>query len=108
MLIAQNFDTIQGSAMPGFKFAGLNGNIGNIISTLLPYLFTISGIILLLYLIYGGFQLMLSRGDPKGMQAAQAKITTAIVGFLIIFIAYWLVQLLGKVLGLTQIGDIFK
>jgi len=82
--------------------------IGDIVSALLPYLFTISGIILLLYLIYGGFQYMLSRGDPKAMQAAQGKITTAIVGFVIVFIAYWLVQLLGKVLGLTQIGDIFK
>ncbi len=107
MLLAQDFSEIQKKALPGFKFTGESGNIGNIISTLLPYLFTISGIILLLYLIYGGLQLMLSRGDPKGVQAAQGKITTAIIGFIIIFIAYWLVQLLGKVLGLTQIGGIF-
>jgi hypothetical protein len=107
MLLAQDFDAIQSSAMPEFKFTGESGKIGNIITNLLPYLFTVAGVILLLYLIYGGFQLMLSRGDPKGMQAAQGKITSAIIGFIIIFIAYWLVQLLGKVLGLTQIGGIF-
>lgn len=107
MLLAQNFEEIQKNAMPEFEFAGNNGKIGNIVSALLPYLFSISGIILLLYLIYGGFQLMLSRGDPKAMQSAQAKITNAIVGFVIIFLAYWLVQLLGKVLGLDKIGNIF-
>ena len=107
MLLAQNFEEIQQEATGGnFKFFTSEG-IGPIITKLLPYLFTISGIILLLYLIYGGFQLMLSRGDPKAMQSAQAKITNAIVGFIIIFIAYWLVQLLGSVLGLSKIGDIF-
>lgn len=82
--------------------------IGDIVSALLPYIFTISGIILLLYLIYGGFQYMMSRGDPKAMQAAQGKITTAIIGFVIVFIAYWLVQLLGRILGIEIISSIFS
>jgi hypothetical protein len=107
MLLAQDFSKIQYEATGGdFKFSTSAG-IGPIISALLPYLFAISGIILLLYLIYGGFQMMLSRGDPKAVQSAQAKITSAIVGFIIIFIAYWLVQLLARVLGLSQIKGIF-
>lgn len=107
MLIAQDFAEIQYKATgDSFKFFTSEG-VGPIISKLLPYLFTISGIILLLYLIYGGIQYMLSRGDPKGMQAAQGRITTAIIGFIIIFISFWLVQLLGRVLGLTKIGNIF-
>ncbi len=87
------------------KFAG--GGIGNIISGLLPYVFSAAGIILLLYLIYGGISLMLSQGDPKAMQAAQAKITNAIIGFVIVFIAYWLVQIIASIFGLTEIKNIF-
>jgi hypothetical protein len=52
-------------------------NIGDVVSAVLPYLFAGAGLILLLYLIFGGLSLMLSRGDPKAVQAAKDKITTA-------------------------------
>jgi hypothetical protein len=90
----------------GLNFAG--GNIGDIVSELVKYLFPLAGILLLLYLIFGGFQLMLSRGDPKAAQSAQGKITNALVGFIIVFAAYWIVQIVGKILGIEAITTIFK
>jgi len=105
MEIAQvNYGDIENSV--GFKFAG--GNLGSIISELTQnYILTIAGIILLLYLIYGGFQFLTSGGDPKKAQEAQSKITQAIIGFVIIFAAYWIVQIVANVLGLEKIKDIF-
>jgi uncharacterized membrane protein len=91
---------------PTFNFAG--ENLGDIISALLPYLFTAAGIGLLIYLILGGISMMLSRGDPKALEAAKAKITGALTGFIILFVSYWIVQIIGQVLGLTTIQDIFK
>lgn len=85
-----------------------NLSLGSIISSVLPYIFTIAGILLLVYLIFGGFQLMLSRGDPKAAQSAKSHITNALIGFIIIFIAFWVVQLFGQVLGLTKITGIFN
>jgi hypothetical protein len=52
--------------------------------------------------------MMLSRGDPKAMQAAQSQITNALIGFVIVFFAFTLVALIGKVLGITVFGSIFK
>ncbi|HEX6977127.1 MAG TPA: hypothetical protein VF185_02080 [Patescibacteria group bacterium] len=83
-------------------------SIGDLISRLLPYLFTIAGLVLLLYLIFGGLQLMLSGGDPKGAASAKAHITNALIGFVIIFIAFWAVQIFGAVLGLKGITAIFR
>lgn len=85
-----------------------SANLGEIISGLLPYLFTGAGLLLLLYLIYGGLQLMLSRGDPKAVESAKGKITGALIGFIIVFAAYWLVQIIASILGLKNILDIFK
>ncbi len=82
-------------------------SFGSIISNLLPYIFTIAGILLLIYLIFGGFQLMLSRGDPKAAQSARSHITNALIGFIIIFIAFWVVQIFGRIFGLQGILDIF-
>src|SRR5260221_11124427 len=88
--------------------AGGNTTIGDIISKAIPLIFIIAGMLLLVYLIFGGIQLMLSGGDPKNAQAAKSHITNALVGFIIIFIAFWIVQLFGLVLGLKGISTIFK
>lgn len=90
---------------------GLNQNLnslGRIISTVIPYLFGGAGLLLLLYLIWGGFGYMLSGGDPKAAEGAKQKITNALVGFVIIFVAYWLVQILGTVFGISQFGEVFR
>jgi len=107
MKLAQNLEEIQSKAFPKFAFSGEQGNIGSIVSGFLNYLFPLAGILLLLYLIFGGFGLMTSGGDPKAVQSAKSKITNALVGFLIIFAAYWIVQILGTVLGIEAITNIF-
>jgi uncharacterized membrane protein len=89
-----------------FKFAGQP--IGKIVSESLGYVFAIAGFMLLIYLILGGFGYMTSAGDPKKAQEAKSKITSALIGFLIVFIAYWLTRLIGLVFGVTGISDIFK
>lgn len=105
-----DLNTVQQKAFPSSppEFGVGTTTIGTIISAIIPWIFTIAGMLLLVYLIFGGFQLMTSGGDPKGAGAAKSHITNALVGFIIIFIAYWVVQLFGQVLGLTGIQNIFK
>lgn len=104
-MLAQNLDDIQKEAMPAFKFSG--GKIADIISAALPYVFAVAGLLLLLYLIFGGFGLLTSAGEPKKIQEAQGKITNALIGFVIIFVAYWLVKIVGTILGIEAFGEIF-
>jgi hypothetical protein len=77
--------------------------IGGIISILLPYIFVLAGLALLLMLIFGGFQLMTSAGNPKGMESGKNKVMYALVGFLIIFASFWLVKIFQVILGLPVI-----
>lgn len=102
------FDVLWEETRKKIGFTLPTDSIGSIISKIIPLIFTISGILLLIFLIIGGLQFMLSGGDPKKAQAAQGKITTAIIGFFIIFVSYWIVQLLGKILGIATITNIFK
>lgn len=76
------------------------GTLADVINKLLPILFSIAGLILFFYLISGGFDLLLSGGDPKKAESAKGKITNAVVGFIIIFIAWWLTQILAKIFAL--------
>lgn len=98
-----DFNALRGVFPSGSLPAKENLSIGDIISALLPYLFVLAGLGLLVYLILGGFQLMASGGDPKAVDSAKGKITGAVIGFLIIFIAYWLVQILQVIFGLPKV-----
>jgi hypothetical protein len=85
-----------------------NATIGELVGALLPYIFAGAGLLLLLFLVIGGLSLMLSRGDPKAVQSAKDKITGALIGFIIVFASYWIVQIVGRILGIEEITNTFR
>jgi len=87
-----------------FKFAGEAGKLGNVLSSLLTYVFPIAGLILLVMLILGGFELLTSGGNPDTVKAGQGKVVSALIGFLIVFVAWWLMQIIETVLGFKILG----
>ncbi|MDD3532381.1 MAG: hypothetical protein PHW57_03590 [Candidatus Shapirobacteria bacterium] len=79
-------------------------SISDIVSQALAYVFPIAGILVFIYLLYGGLNLMLAAGNEEGIREGKAKITNALVGFLIIFAAYWVVQALEIALGVNLLN----
>lgn len=75
-----------------------------IISYLLPFLFTLAGLILFVMIIWGGFEMLTGAADPKKQEAGKQRITAGIIGFLIIFASYWLAQLLQTIFGISILG----
>lgn len=108
MLLAQSFDAIQAKGLPGNNIPTGSGAFGKLIIVILPYIYYGAGIVLLVYMVMGGLQLMTSRGDPKGVQAAQTKITNGLIGFVVILFSTIIVSVIGNVFGITIFRDIFK
>ena len=106
-MLAQNFEAIEAIGIPGLKISTFRGSSpSEIITVLLPYIFGIAGILLLLNLIASGFKMMMSKGDPKALQGAQAKLTTSAIGILILFTSFWIVQLVLQFFGISFGGDV--
>ena len=109
-LLAQNapdFNAIQSKAGISLPFS----DVGGLITLALKYIFTFAGIALLVYFIFGGFHLFTSGGDQRKIAEGQAAITNALLGFLIVFVAFWIVQLFGNLLGLQPLigsGGLFQ
>lgn len=82
-------------------------NLGAVITRAIPFIFVFAGIALLAMIIIGGFSLLSGAGDPKKIEAGKQRITYAIVGFLIVFLAYWLVQLVALIFGIDEIKGMF-
>lgn len=83
------------------------GNIGAVLNQAIPFIFAFAGIGLLLMLLSAGFNFLTSAGDPKKLEAGKQRLTNAIVGFLIIFVAYWAVQMAGVIFGIKEIQETF-
>jgi hypothetical protein len=77
--------------------------LGDVISNLLNYVYPLAGLILFGMLLMGGFDLLTSAGNPEKVKAGQGKITSALIGFLIIFLSYWIIQILQIILGMGSI-----
>jgi hypothetical protein len=75
-------------------------NLASIVSAALPLIYAIAGLLLFAYLVWGGFNYLTSMGDPKKAESGKGKITNAIIGFVIIFVAYWLVQIVDYIFRL--------
>ena len=100
-VFAQDFNLPDYAEVPeleSFKFA--EDDLGAIISALLPFLFVLAGLGIFGALIYSGFQLMTSGGDPKKTEQAKGCLTSAIIGGVIIFTSYWLIKIIQHLFGL--------
>jgi hypothetical protein len=76
-------------------------DLGSLITALLPYVFVFAGLILLFVIISAGFTLFTSAGNPEKSKKAGQQLTAGVIGFFIIFLAYWIIQLLEGIFGLS-------
>jgi hypothetical protein len=83
---------------PNGQFAALCSlsavNFGNIVGSLIQLIFVISVVVALLYLIYGGFRWLISTGDKGKVGEAREHIIAAIIGLVIIFLAYFIINII--------------
>lgn len=92
-------DIAQGLQLPGVspieppaKLRDDLTTLPGLISALLPIIFTVAGLILFAMLLWGGYDLLLSGGDSAKATSAKGKITTAFIGFIIVFFSFWITR----------------
>jgi len=105
-LTAINFNQIEngwlkdpGIGFPSLKFSTAN-NLIDLITAMIPYTYLIAGIITFVILILGGFELLTSNGNQETVKKATGRITSALIGFVIVFISYWLIRIVEIILGI--------
>ncbi|MFZ2199714.1 MAG: hypothetical protein WAV40_02920 [Microgenomates group bacterium] len=85
-----NFTDLNGAI--GLKYG--TESIGEIINNFLPAMLTIAGLILFAMLVSGGFTMLAGAADKEAQEHGKKQITSAFIGFFIIFLAYWIAQIL--------------
>lgn len=80
--------------------------IAELLGTILNLAFMIGGLILLIMIIVSGIQWMTAGGNKESMVSAQGRLTSAIIGFVILASAYAIVSLIAHVLNVGFLKDL--
>jgi hypothetical protein len=76
-------------------------NAGTLIANAITGVLVIAAVIALFFLVWGGIKWILSGGDKAKVEAARGTIIAAIVGLVITFLAYFILNLVLSLFGLS-------
>lgn len=68
-----------------------------LVNLIVRNVFVIAGIVIFLLIFYAGFKFI--QDDTKGKEEAQKIITAAVVGIVVMFSAYWVLQIIKVLTG---------
>ena len=76
--------------------------IGDLVSVGLGIAFVVAGIVLLVSFIIAGIGLISGAGqeNPEKLEKGKQALTSTVIGFVVVFTAYWIVKLIEQVTGL--------
>lgn len=82
-------------------------NISRFVAAISSGAISIAGVILLFLLVGGGIAMISGAGknDPQTVQKGKLAATSALIGFIVVFSAYWIVKLIESITGLDLIGQ---
>lgn len=75
--------------------------IGGLINNVLPNIYVAAGLLLFFMIVIGGFTIIMNANDSHKMEEGKKTITTAIIGLLVLFGSYWMIQIIQVVTGVA-------
>ena len=82
---------------------GQDVTLGDLVSVLLSNAVALAGIIVFILFILGGIGVLVGAGrdDPQATAKGKQAVTAAVIGFIIIFATYWIIQIIEEITGVS-------
>ena len=86
----------------GIAGKGAYQSLGGFISAILPNIYVVAGIIAFVLVLVAGLMFIINAGKGQSEQAKkwQGTLTASIAGLLIIFLSYWIIQIIEVLTGI--------
>lgn len=95
--LSPNFDDVKKECVIQFSFTE-PADYARVLLAIFEILLRVGGIAAVLFIVYGGFQYIISTGEPDKTAAARTTIINAVVGMFIAMLATVIVNLIGRTL----------
>lgn len=83
-----------------------NASPAHALASIITAVFVIALVLALAYLIYGGIRWVLSQGDKTKVDAARQHIIAALVGLIIVFLSYFLLNIIAQMFFQTNLASL--
>lgn len=84
----------------GRGISGEYQTFGQLISNILPNIFIAAGLLVFFLILLGGAMIVFNASNPDKQQDGRTIITTAIIGLLVLFGAFWIIQIVQILTGI--------
>lgn len=75
------------------------GSLASIFSNIMQAVVALSGVVLFIMLVIGGFNFLLSGGDQKKLEKAKGTVSNAIIGLVVLVCAYLILLIIKTFTG---------
>lgn len=91
----------------GSRF-GVYLGVGDLVSLIVSNAMVIAGVIVVFLFVAGGIMVVAGAGEgnPQSTAKGKAAVTSAMVGFLIVFTSYWIVRIIEQLTGLQILNPV--
>lgn len=72
-----------------------NLHIQNLVSFILSFVLAVAVLLAFFFFLFGGIRWIISQGDKKQLESAQKTIQYALVGLIVIFLSFFIINLIG-------------
>lgn len=83
--------------VPGLKFSNQSTFIGDLVSKILPIILGLGGFVSVIIIVISGIQFITSSGNPEAAAAARNRLIFALIGFVIIILAFAITQIVARI-----------
>jgi hypothetical protein len=91
--------------MPGGQFGNLGQiTLASIISAVIVLVLVVAALIFFFMLVMGGIRYITSGGDKGQTESARGQITAALIGLVIVFAAWAIINLINLFFGVNILG----
>jgi len=87
----------QGKSTANSEYSG----VGSLINNILPNVYIAGGVIIFFMIMFGGFTIIANAGSPDKIKDGTKTITSAIMGLLVLFGSYWIIQIIQVITGVS-------
>lgn len=81
-------------------------NLINVIQAIIRFVLIFAFVVAFVMLLIGGIRWIMAGGDEKAVEKARNTITAALIGLVIILVAYAIIRVVESFFGLTILGSV--
>lgn len=80
------------------------GGLSSVLSSIIQIIYSVAAMVFVFMIVIGAFQWMTSGGDKEALGKAQGRLTHAVIGLVLLSLAFVFMKLIGDITGFTFSG----